>query len=56
MPNYEVDFSYNVREGDSIILNDIESVEEAEFQGLQYARDTYPDVTGITVDMIKTIP
>lgn len=55
MPNFEIDYSYTIREGSSVRLP-ADNAADAEFQGIQYVRDTYDDVENIEIDGIRQLP
>lgn len=54
MKQYEIGFSYKIEEYGVITL-DATDRDDAEKEGFIHVRETYPDVTDITVDYIKEV-
>lgn len=54
MTAFECDYSYDIREYNSIIV-DADTKTEAEYKALDAVRDGYPDVHNIEVDEIREV-
>jgi hypothetical protein len=54
MPNYEIDYSYTIREGGATKLT-AEDAAEAQFLALQYVRETFDDVENVEIDGIRVM-
>lgn len=54
MAFYEIEFNYKVEEYGTVLL-EADDVEQAEQFGQEYVKETYSDVTDITIDSIKEV-
>lgn len=54
MKQFEIGFSYKIEEFGVVTL-DASDRGDAEEEGIIHVRETYPDVTDITIDYIKEI-
>lgn len=54
MPFYEIDFTYDVEEYGSVII-EAEDSDDAALQGLSYVKETYPDVKNIVIDDVEEV-
>lgn len=54
MTKYSIDFTYNEPGWGNVEL-DAEDRDQAEFEGLNYVRDTHPDVQSVEITSIKEI-
>ena len=54
MPLYNIEYSYNIREWDGIIL-DCEDEAQAAIEGLQYIKDNFEDLTDVEIEEIKMV-
>lgn len=54
MKQFEVDFSYDIKEWGTVILN-IDNEDDASAEALDYVRETFPDALNIEIDEVKEI-
>lgn len=54
MAKFEIQFSYRIPEWGDVTLDAVDAA-EAEELALEYVKDTYTDITDITVDNIKEL-
>lgn len=54
MPDYEIDFSYTTRIGDTVILQAADA-DFAEVAALNYIHETYADVENVELDGLRQI-
>ena len=55
MPNFEVDYSYDMPEYATFVVNGVDSKEEAENQTKNYVEDTYPEARNIQIDAVREV-
>lgn len=54
MKTYEIDYSFTLPDGGSVVLN-ADSLEHAEALGVLHIKEVYPDAVNIEIDAVREV-